>query len=149
MSERNHMICNSIARTEGRLAKVITVLDSAGAKAPPDIRFVRALTEASEITESMYPQMQRAVVLTNAPWFITAIINFVKPLISKRAGKKLIASRGGFEACPMLSQNVSVSALPRELGGAAVESLRQTLPAVVAHCHHTLCSSASCNASHE
>jgi len=110
---------------------------------------VRAVSEASKITESMYPQMQRAVVLTNAPWFATAIINCVKLLISTRAGEKLIASRAGFEACPMLSQNVSVSALPRELGGAAVESLRHTPPAVNAHCHVILDSRASCNAGHE
>jgi len=130
MAERNHMIFDRIARTEGRLAKTIIVLDFVGVRGPPDSRFGKALAEAGKITEPMYPQAQRCIVVTNAPWFVALIVNFLKLLISPRAREKLFVSKGGVESCPTLSGHVSASALPQELGGSAAEPLWQTPPPV-------------------
>lgn len=123
-SERFHMVCDKIAREEGRLVKVISILDFAHVKAQPPSTFIKAVTEAGKITEAMYPQLQRAIVLAHGK-FVVGLSAFLKLMISKRAGEKLSATRGGRdESCPMLFHNIGRDALPPELGGNAKRSLR-------------------------
>jgi hypothetical protein len=116
--------CDEMTRKEGRLVKVISVLDLQGFSPTRgnDSRFQRVLGEGSKLSERLFPQLLGISVMVNSSKVFIIAFNVIKHIMSKKTVEKTRFCPGknsgkGVEHCPFLSKHMRVEDIPTFLGG--------------------------------
>lgn len=127
LTQERWMVCDEETRKVGHLVKDITIVDFSSRPKYPDVRWLGMMAESGPTLEAMYPQMQRAIVLTHVPWILRFFVDVAKLVVTKRARGRLFCCSEGLESCPFLYDNVAAESLPPELGGTSRERWRAGL----------------------
>ena len=86
------------------------------------MRFSKALGESSHLNDVYYPQLMRALIVTNVPTVMSIMMSIGRPLMSKKTlekqkfcgGKKL----GDINKCPFVAKHKNdIDCIPDFLGG--------------------------------
>jgi hypothetical protein len=124
-NEVGFQLCDKRTRESGRLVKVITVIDGAGASFFDfDRRFGKCLGESSHMSEDVYPQLLGKTVMINFPVTVRFIIKTVSLLMSAKAREKQVICSGTNTAqkdcsqCPFIKRmGIRPEDVPDFLGG--------------------------------
>lgn len=124
IKEVQYAFCDRVSREQGRIVKVITLMDFKGVTwaNASDKRFFAAMGRASKDSENFYPQLQGITVMLNLPMWMRAVVAIAKPFMSKRSLEKLRFCGGKTRKsplgdCPVADKLLDPADLPSFLGG--------------------------------
>jgi hypothetical protein len=124
-NEVGFQLCDKRTRESGRMVKVITVIDAAGASFFDfDRRFGKCLGESSHMSEDIYPQLLGKSVMINFPVAVRFIIKAVGLLMSAKAREKQVicaatnTAKKDCSQCPFIKRmGIRPEDVPDFLGG--------------------------------
>jgi hypothetical protein len=145
-NEVGFQLCDKRTRESGRLVKMITVIDGAGASFFDfDRRFGKCLGESSHLSEDIYPQLLGKSIMINFPGAVRFIIKTVSLLMSSKAREKQVicaatnTAKKDCSQCPFIKRmGIRPEDVPDFLGGRDPHLPEHFMPIATRPGAHTL-----------
>ena len=117
-----YALADQRSRAQGRIVKMMSVMDLRHVAGRPDQRFMKAMGRASKESEVFYPQLLAWTAVVNSPWWMRAAMSVARLFMSKKSIEKMRFCSGKtykdlIGNCPYVGSLLAPEDVPTFLGG--------------------------------